>query len=83
MATVFLLFFVSDFFEHAILPNLHLGRISWFFTTIVATTVAFFASRIVLRNPEAVHKQLIEQNASLASQTSALAQQSGPLALAV
>jgi|GEM_PF-4015121 len=80
---VFLLFFLSDTIEHAVLPRLHLGHISWFFTTIIATTLTYITSHIVLTDLESIHRRLIHQNDSLASQAEALARESERLELAV
>jgi len=80
---VFLLFLVFDTVEHGFLPSLHLGRVSWFFTTAVATILSFAVTRILLKNLENVHQRLLEHNTQLVSQAAALSQQSERLSLAV
>ena len=80
---VFLLFFLADSFEHGILPRFNIGHFSWFFTTALATILAYFATGAFLGNLERVHNRLVEQNKSLADQAAKLAQQSERLALSV
>jgi two-component sensor histidine kinase len=80
---VFLLFFLADTFEHTVLPQFRIGRVSWFFTTGIATLLAWHVGRAFLSNLEKVHNRLVSQNRSLAEQSQTLAQQSERLALSV